>query len=151
MQFRKIAGVTPSMIETAYQRVLALEEGDLLRDAIAELPFWKAYTEGSNRRLFSAFRRKLEALTDFKMAMDERAAAVDLTPEARERLKERIRVLAAELGKPESAFAPGQVMTDEAFDSEYKSVLDEMDQLLKKLTQDAMGWARLDKDDAPFA
>ncbi|KPN89371.1 hypothetical protein AL066_22710 [Pseudomonas nunensis] len=151
MQFRKIAGVTPSMIETAYQRVLALEEGDLLRDAIAELPFWKAYAEGSNRRLFSAFRRKLEALTDFKMAMDERAAAVDRTPEARERLKERIRVLAAELGKPESAFAPGQVMTDEAFDSEYKSVLDEMDQLLKKLTQDAMDWARLDKDDAPFA
>ncbi|MFJ2686938.1 dermonecrotic toxin domain-containing protein [Pseudomonas sp. NPDC087342] len=151
MQFRKIAGVTPSMIETAYQRVLALEEGDLLRDAIAELPFWKAYAEGSNRRLFSAFRRKLEALTDFKMAMDERADAVDLTPEARERLKERIRVLAAELGKPESAFAPGQVMTDEAFDSEYKSVLDEMEQLLKKLTQDAMDWARLDKDDAPFA
>lgn len=151
MQFRKIAGVTRSMIETACQRVLALEEGDLLRDAIAELPFWKAYAEGSNRQLFNVFRRKLEALTDFKMAMDERAAGIDLTPEAREGLKERIRVLASELGKPESAFAPGQVLSDETFDSEYKSVLDEMDQLLKKLTQDAMDWARLDKDDAPFA
>lgn len=151
MQFRKIAGVTPSMIEAAWQRVLALEEGDLLRDGIAELPFWKTYAEGSNRQLFNVFRRKLEALTDFKMAMDERAAGGDLTPEARESLKERIRVLAAELGKPESAIATGQVMSDEAFDSEYQSVLDDMEQLLKKLTQDAMDWARLDKDDAPFA
>lgn len=150
MQFRDLAGVTPAMIEDAYQWVLALEEGDLLRNSIAQLPFWKAYAEGSNRQLFKALRRKLETLTDFKIAMDERVNTTDLTPQARERLKERLRVLSAGLGKPDSAIAPGEVMTDDAYDSEYQAGLDDVDQLLKKVTQDAMDLARLERDDAPF-
>ena len=43
MQFRKIAAVTPQMIEAACQRVLDLEAGDLLRDSISEQPFCLAH------------------------------------------------------------------------------------------------------------
>lgn len=143
MQFRNMAGVTQTMIDDAYQRVLALEEGDLLRDSIAELPFWKEYIEGSNRQAFNALRRRADATTAFKVAMDERANAVDLDADAKAQIKQDLRVLATELGKPESEIATGVVMTDEAYDKAFKAILDEMDALLKKLTRESMDRAKL--------
>lgn len=52
MLFRKIAGVTQAMIENAYKRVLALEEGELLAPRILEQPFWKSYLEETYRKEF---------------------------------------------------------------------------------------------------
>jgi hypothetical protein len=150
MQFRQIAGVTGEMIENAYQRVLGLEEGDLLRDSIAEQPFWRTYVQRSNRARFRAFDRKTVATTEFKVALDERASRTDLTLEEREKLKEEIRILAAELGKPESAFAPGQVVTDEAFAAELDLIKEERETLLKQLTQQAMDRAKLQRVEPPL-
>ncbi|WP_311196317.1 NEL-type E3 ubiquitin ligase domain-containing protein [Pseudomonas brassicacearum] len=151
MMFRRIAGVTSDMIEGAYQRVLGLEEGELLRDAIAEQPFWRTYVQRSNRTRFKALDRKTVATTEFKVALDERASRTDLTPDEREKLKEEIRVLAAELGKPESAFAPGQVMTDEAFATALDLVRNERETLLRELTQQAMNRAKVPRaEPVPF-
>ncbi|WP_130903995.1 NEL-type E3 ubiquitin ligase domain-containing protein [Pseudomonas sp. Sample_22] len=149
MQFRQIAGVTSEMIEDAYQRVLGLEEGDLLRDSIAEQPFWRTYVQRSNRARFRVFDRKTEATTEFKVALDDRAAGSDLTLKEREKLKEDIRVLAAELGKPESAFEPGKVVTDEVFAAELDLIRDERETLLKQLTQQAMDRAKLRRVEPP--
>lgn len=150
MMFRRIAGVTSEMIEGAYQRVLGLEEGDLLRDSIAEQPFWRSYVQRSNRARFRAFDSKTVATTEFKVALDERASRTDLTLKEREELKEEIRVLAAELGKPESAFAPGQVVTDEAFAAELDLIRDERETLIKQLTQQAMDRAKLRRVEPPL-
>ncbi|MBK5397899.1 hypothetical protein JFU47_14480 [Pseudomonas sp. TH39(2020)] len=151
MLFRRIAGVTSEMIEGAYQRVLGLEEGDLLRDSIVEQPFWRTYVQRSNRARFRAVDRKTVATTEFKVALDERASRTDLAPDEREKLKEEIRVLAAELGKPESAFAPGQVMTDEAFATELELIRNERETLLKELTQQAMNRAKVPRaEPVPF-
>ncbi|SEC55958.1 Leucine rich repeat-containing protein [Pseudomonas frederiksbergensis] len=150
MQFRQIAGVTGEMIENAYQRILGLEEGDLLRDLIAEQPFWRTYVQRSNRARFRAFDRKTVATTEFKVALDERASRTDLTLEEREKLKEEIRILAAELGKPESAFAPGQVVTDEAFAAELDLIKEARETLLKQLTQQAMDRAKLQRVEPPL-
>ena len=150
MQFRQIAGVTSEMIENAYQRVLGLEEGDLLRDSIAEQPFWRTYVQRSNRARFRAFDRKTVATTEFKVALDERASRTDLTLEEREKRKAEIRVLAAELGKPESAIEPGQIVTDEAYAAELDLIKDERETLLKQLTQQAMDRAKLGRVEPPL-
>lgn len=150
MQFRGIAGVTRPMIENARLRVLGLEEGDLLRDSIAEMPFWKSYVQGVNRSRFKQFERRLNALYEFKTALNERADGVSLLPEEKDLLKTRIRVLAFELGKPESEFAPGTVMTDEAFAEQYAAIKDEREALLKQLTQHAMDRAKVQRAEVPF-
>ncbi|WP_347903739.1 NEL-type E3 ubiquitin ligase domain-containing protein [Pseudomonas purpurea] len=150
MQFRKIAGVTSEMIEDAYQRVLGLEEGDLLRDSIAEQSFWKSFVERSNRARFRAIDRKTVATTEFKVALDERADSAGLSLEEKASLKEQIRVLAAELGQPESAFAPGQVMADEAYEQELALIKSEREALLRQLTQQAMDRAKVQRVEIPF-
>jgi hypothetical protein len=121
----------------------------LLRDAIAEVPFWKTWVEAQNREAFDVFRRKVDLTTEFKVAMDERADA-DVTPDALARLNEQLKELATALDKPDSDIAAGQVMTDEAYDAQLKLILDDMDALLKKLTQEAMDRARLQRVELPF-
>lgn len=150
MQFRTISGVTPQMIESAYDRVLKLEAGDLLRDSISEQLFWKSYVQGSNRGVFKAFKRRINANTEFHAVLKERANGATLSIEEKARLNEEIRVLAAELGKQESEIAPGQVMTDEDYDAELNLIDDEMKALLKTLTQQAMDRAKLQRVEIPF-
>ncbi|VVN12778.1 hypothetical protein PS662_03937 [Pseudomonas fluorescens] len=150
MQFRGIAGVTRPMIENARIRVLGLEEGNGLRDSIAELPFWKSYVEGSNRTRFKQFEQRMNTLYEFKSALQERNDGLNLLPEEKDRLKTRIRVLAFELGKPESEFAPGTVMTDDEFAQQYAAIKDEREELLKQLTQHAMDRAKLQRVEVPF-
>jgi hypothetical protein len=150
LQFRTHSGVTPAMIESAYRRVLDLEAGDLLRDSIVEQPFWASYVQGSNRSEFKVFRRRIDATTEFSMALDKRATEPDLSPEAKAGLKEELRVLAAELGKPESEIAPGQVMTEEAYAAELDSINTEIKALLKTLTRQAMDRAKLQRVEIPF-
>ncbi|MFJ2365534.1 NEL-type E3 ubiquitin ligase domain-containing protein [Pseudomonas sp. NPDC087697] len=150
MQFRQIAGVTSEMIEEAYQRILKLEEGDLLRDAIAEQPFWQFYVERYNRVRLRALDREVEAITEFKDVLEDRTDVAQLTLAQRERLKEQVKVLAAELGKSESDFVPGQVMTDEAYAVELARIKIERDTLLKQLTQEAMDRAKLQRVEIPF-
>jgi len=150
MQFRKIAAVTAQMIEDAYQRVLDLEAGDLLRDSISEQPFWEAYVRGSNRRAFKSFRRRIDATTEFYTALQTRATEPDLSIEQKDSLKEELRVLAAELRKPEGEYAPGQVMTEGQYAAELSLIDDEMKTLLKRLTRRAMDNAKVERVDIPF-
>jgi hypothetical protein len=150
MQFRRIAGVTPPMIEAAEQRILALEEGDLLRDSIAEQPLWNRYVKGSNRQAFKRLQRRIDATTEYKVAMDTRAEDLTLSPEEKDRLKEELRVLATELGKPESDFAAGQIMSEESYIADLELIDEEKNTLLKKLTQEAMDRAKIQRTEIPF-
>ncbi|MHC8322598.1 dermonecrotic toxin domain-containing protein [Pseudomonas sp. GB2N2] len=150
LQFRGIAGVTRPMIENARLRVLGLEEGDGLRDSMVELPFWKSYLEGANRSRFKPFERRMNTLYEFKTALQERADGLDLLPEEKDRLKTRIRILAFELGKPESEFAPGTVMNDDEFAEQYAAIKSDKKDLLKQLTQHAMDRAKVQRVEVPF-
>ncbi|APC16114.1 hypothetical protein BLL42_10380 [Pseudomonas frederiksbergensis] len=150
MQFRNIAGVSAQEIESARLRVLDLEQGDLLRDSIADQPFWKSYVEGANRARIRPLDRKMNALYEFRVALDERAEGAALPPEEKDRLKTQIRTLAFELGKPESDFAPGKVMTDDEFSEQYNVLRVEKENLLKVLTQQAMDRAKMQRVEIPF-
>lgn len=150
IQFRNIAGVSARQIENARVRVLELEQGDLLRDAIAEQPFWKSYVQGANRARFRQIDRRMNALYEYKTALDERADGADLSAQEKDRLKTRIRVLAFELKKTESDFAPGKVMTDDGFTEQYDALRVEKENLLKELTQQAMDRAKVQRVEIPF-
>lgn len=64
MQFRTISKVSKEMIEAAYQRVLALEEGDLLTERILEQPIWQTFMEKTYRQEFDALKLRLENAED---------------------------------------------------------------------------------------
>ncbi len=150
MQFRGIAGVDKAMIDAAYQRVLDLEAGDLLDDVLLDQPFWTSYVEGSNRSTFKGFRRRLDLTTEFYMALEERARGTELSFEQKEQLKIEIRVLGSELKKPESAYAPGTVMTEDEYVADVKVIEDEMKAMLKTITGQAIDRAKLRRVEIPF-
>jgi hypothetical protein len=80
----------------------------------------------------------------------ERRASESLAVEEKAQLKAEIRVLAAELGKPESEFAPGRVMTAAEYETEMKLLDAQKQTLLKTLTQQAMDRAKLQRVEIPF-
>ena len=82
MLFRGIAGVTRDMIENAYERVVALEDGELLAQRILEQPSWKNFLEKTYREEISALKTALmeeddmtqfEALQDLEKTLTQQA------------------------------------------------------------------------------
>ncbi|MGF6491739.1 NEL-type E3 ubiquitin ligase domain-containing protein [Pseudomonas frederiksbergensis] len=142
MQFRKIAGVTRQMIDAAFERIVALEEGDLLVDRILEQPVWKSWLETSNDETLNGLKRQMDATTELQDALQRRAEGAALEAE--------IKALCRELGKGENDFAHGRLMSDD----EYTQALSDIDQQLKlrlqTLTRQAMERARLPRLEMPF-
>ncbi|WP_338510437.1 DUF6543 domain-containing protein [Pseudomonas trivialis] len=62
--------VTPAMIDDAYARVLALEDGSLLDQRISEQPFWDIYVRHSNPKAFDGLRVRVESLLDSLEALE---------------------------------------------------------------------------------
>ena len=150
MQFRKIAAVTPAMIEDALRRVLDLEEGELLADLLVDQPFWASYVEGVNRGVVKGFSRRIEATIEFYSALEKRATETTLSLEQKAQLKEELRVLGAELNKPESAFAPGHVMTEAEYAAELEVIDEDRKAFIKTFTRQAIERARLQRVEIPF-
>lgn len=150
MQFRKIAAVTPEMIEDAFRRVLDLEEGELLGDLLVDQPFWASYAEGVNRGVIKGFRRRIEATIEFYSALEKRATETTLSLEQKAQLKEELRVLGAELNKPQSAFAPGRVMTEAEYAAELEAIDEDRKTFIKTFTRQAIERAKLQRVEMPF-
>lgn len=90
-------------------------------------------------------KRRIDATTELQDALQRRADGTTLSAEDMADVQAEITALCRELGKRESDFAEGGLMTDEA----YFQALSEIDVLiteqLKKLTRDAMTRAKLDR------
>ncbi|QJI42627.1 hypothetical protein HKK52_17345 [Pseudomonas sp. ADAK2] len=150
MQFRRMAGVTRAMIDDAYQRIEALEKGELLTDWVLQQEFWKTWLEEVNADDFKGLERKVEAITEFWTALDERAQLQDLDgPEALS-LEQQLKVLATELGKPAEDIAPGRVMSEDEYSAELAEIADEQKALFKRLTRQAIDRAKLQRVEIPF-
>jgi hypothetical protein len=142
------ADVTPLRIEAAYQQVLALEEGDFLRDSIIELDFWNRYIQGANRSVFKNIRRRIDAALELKMAQKTWTETTDAS--VRTQLRGKITTLASVLGKQPTDVPPGRVMTDAEYTAEMDLINAEKIELLKKLTREAMDRAKLQRVETPF-
>lgn len=150
MQFRNIAGVTKEMIEAAFQRITALEEGDLLRDRILDQPLWKIWLERENEKTLNGFRHRVDVVIDLYDALQRRAEETGLSVAQKAELEAEIKALAAEAGRSENEFAHGRGMTEE----EYAQALNDIDTQRKAkmstLTQQAMDRAGIQRVDIPF-
>lgn len=87
MLFRKIAGVSERMIEEAYQRVVALEEGELLAPRILEQPLWQRFLEKTFRKEFDELLEPLKHEDDITRFEALRTLEKNLTQQAIERAK----------------------------------------------------------------
>jgi hypothetical protein len=143
MQFRKIAGVSKEMIEAAFQRVMALEEGDLLADRLLEQPLWQTWLESSHGDELNSLKRQIDATTDLQDALQRRTDAVE--PATKAALEVEIKALCRELDRDENAFADGQVMSDQAYTQALTSIDQQIRQKLKSITQQAMVRAGLQR------
>lgn len=145
MQFRKIAGVEKEMIEAAFERIKALEEGDLLTDRIFEQPLWRDWLEATYGEEINGLKRRIDATTDLQDALQRRAEGAQFTAEEKAEVGAQIKTLCAELGTSESDFADGQLMTDEAYVQALNDIDLQITQQLKTLTRQAMTRAKLDR------
>jgi hypothetical protein len=145
MQFRAIADVSTEMIEAAFQRIKALEEGDLLIERIFEQPLWKTWLESTYREQLDGLKREIDATTDLQDALQRRAEGARLTAREKAQVEVEITALFRELGKSESDFADGQVMTDEAYFQALNDIDRRITEQLKTLTREAMIRAKLDR------
>lgn len=145
MQFRKIAGVDKAMIEAAFERIKALEEGDLLIDRIFEQPLWRDWLESTYREELNVLKRRIDATTDLQDALQRRAEGTQFTAQEKAELEAEIKALCGELGKNESDFPQGQPMTDEAYVQALNDIDRQITEQLKKLTREAMIRAKLDR------
>ena len=150
MQFRNIAGVTKEMIEAAFERISALEEGDLLRDRILGQPLWRTWLENANKEVLDGFKRRIDATTDLYDALQSRAAGTDFSATDKADLEVKIKALAVESGKSENEFAHGRVMTEEQYAQAMNDIDDQMKAQMSRLTQQAMDRAGLQRVDVPF-
>ncbi|MBM6445061.1 hypothetical protein JQF37_15720 [Pseudomonas sp. MIL9] len=149
MQFRKIAGVTKEMIDAAFRRIVALEEGDLLTDRILEQPLWKTWLESSNAKELDSLKRQIDATTELQDALQRRSETVE--PAARADMDVEIKALCRELNRDENAFSEGQVMSDEDYTQALTDIDGQIRQTLKSITRQAIKRARLPRLELPSA
>ncbi|MNC40387.1 hypothetical protein D3C75_890930 [compost metagenome] len=145
MQFRKIAKVSKEMIEAAFQRIKALEEGDLLIDRIFEQPLWRDWLESTYREELNGLKRKIDFAFDLQEALQRRAEGARLTAAEKAQIEAQIKAFCGELGKSESDFPEGQLMTDDAYVQILEDIDKQITQQLKTLTREAMKRAKLDR------
>ena len=94
---------------------------------------------------FDGLKRRIDATIDLQDALQRRADGARLTVEQRADLAAEITALCRELGKSESEFADGQLMTDEAYVQALNDIDRQITQQLKTLTREAMTRGRLDR------
>ena len=141
--------VTQAMLDSAYERVLTLEEGDGLREQLIEMPLWRDFIERTHSSAFATLREKNTALFDFHDAQE----SLLLHPGAPEEQKQAWRAVidqaARKLGMPQNEVVYGRAMTETEFDASFVDLDAEMSALYRTLTDLVIGNQReLALDDA---
>ncbi|WP_294737368.1 DUF6543 domain-containing protein [uncultured Pseudomonas sp.] len=126
--------VTAPMVEAAYLRVLALEQGDLLRDGIVQIEFWTAYLQSAKPEAFVGLNGKIEALNSLQEAMSRWVDNDNLSIQDKAGLTQTIDASVRVLGKPQGQFSAGREMTDDEYTGIFIELRDELSTIFKTLT-----------------
>ncbi|MFY0731592.1 dermonecrotic toxin domain-containing protein [Pseudomonas sp. NFX15] len=139
MLYRPVAGVTETMIDEAYDTVLALGEGDGLINAMLEQDFWRRYLDETwpiqietNKQLFQSKYEKLETLPATQLKW---LKSTDLEKAG---LRNKLRELITDLPVAESVVFADEPISDSAFDRLLVDLGDAEKQLFRRLTRDAL-------------
>lgn len=131
--------VTPAMLDAAYSQVLALEEGEGLRNQLIEIPFWREFIERTNSARFAALDEKALALFEYQSEQKTLGLNSQLPALAQRALRKSIDAAARHLGIAPTDVVYGRAMTDLEYDAMTQSFLDEKDALTKSLTDQVAG------------
>lgn len=131
--------VTPAMLDAAYSQVLALEEGEGLRNQMIEIPFWREFIERTNSARFAALDEKALALFEYQSDQKTLGLNSQLPALAQRALRKSIDAAARQLGIAPTDVVYGRAMTNPEYDAMLKSFLDEKDALMKSLTGQVAG------------
>ncbi|MHC8322597.1 NEL-type E3 ubiquitin ligase domain-containing protein [Pseudomonas sp. GB2N2] len=133
--------VTAEMIQTAYDRVLAEEQGPRLQALLLEQEFWVDFVKRSYARRITVLRSRGEFLLDLQAA--QRAWLGSDSTVHRIHWRAQVRRLARLLGKPESEIKPGTVLSDEQYYAEMAEIGTLETALIASLTEQAIARAKL--------
>lgn len=131
--------VTPSMVEAAYQRIKALDQGDAMRNAMVEQPFWESYLQGAFAEAFESFDAKSDALIDLQATQRQLADNGALSAQQKTDLLATISDLELTLGKAAAQMVAGDVMTEDEFSTQSAQLGEERKNVMLRLTDQILG------------
>jgi len=123
--------VTPSMVDSAFERVKALDQGEQLRTHLLEQPMWTDFLQRAHHAEYAVFAEKFDALIDYQAAQKKWAGDAGLSESARQALRQTIGQAAQRLGRSGADSEPGRLMSD----SEYRDAFDRINAELITLNQ----------------
>jgi hypothetical protein len=142
MLYRPIAGVSAKTLDTAFDTVMSMENGDGLINHMLEQPFWEKYLRDTYpvefRRNTRAYELKTERLEELREAQRSWANSNRWAIAQRQALRQRLLGLAHQLNIQESAVLTDEEMTDEFYDGLLSDLGYEEKQLGRRLTRQAL-------------
>jgi hypothetical protein len=114
-------------------------------DQIFGQPLWKTWLESTYREELNGLKRRIDATTDLQDALQRRAEGTRLTTEEKAAVDAEIKGLCSELGKPETDYADGRLMTEEEYGQALNDIDQQITQQLKTLTREAMNRGKLER------
>jgi hypothetical protein len=128
--------VSVELIQNAYERILAEEEGPKLQALLLEQEFWVDFLKRSHAERISTLRARDERLLDLQAA--QRAWLGSDSSVQRIHWRAQVRRLAKLLGKPESEIRPGMVLSNDEYYAEMAAIATQEKALISQLTEAAL-------------
>lgn len=142
MRYRPVAGVSTKMLDTAFDTVMSMENGDGLINHMIEQSFWEKYLHDTYptefRRNARTYEIRTDQLDDLREAQRSWANSKGQVIAQRHALKKRLLGLANQLNVPEDRVLTDEEMTDEVYGGLLIDIGYEEKQLSRRLTRQAL-------------
>ncbi|MHC8345847.1 NEL-type E3 ubiquitin ligase domain-containing protein [Pseudomonas sp. RT6P73] len=142
MLFRPLANVSANTLDTAFDTVMSMEDGDGLVNDMIEQPFWQKYLRDTYPNEFSRntrlYETKSDLLDELRETQQAWASSKGQLIAQRRALKQRLLDLARRLDVDESVVLTDQDMPDEVYGRLLHDMGYEEKELSRKLTRAAL-------------
>ncbi|MGG7557491.1 NEL-type E3 ubiquitin ligase domain-containing protein [Pseudomonas sp. ES3] len=142
MLYRPVAGVSAEMLDTAFDTVMSMEDGDGLINHMIEQSFWEKYLHdmypAEFRRNARTYEIRTDQLDELREAQRSWANSKGRVIAQRQALKKRLLELANQLNVQEDRVLTDEEMTDEVYGGLLNDIGYEEKQLSRRLTRQAL-------------
>lgn len=142
MLYRPVAGVSAKTLDTAFDTVMSMEDGDGLINHMIEQPFWEKYLHDTYptefRRNARTYEIRTDQLDELREAQRSWANAKGREIAQRQALKRRLLDLAHQLNVQENRVLTDEEMSDEVYGGLLNDIGYEEKQLSRRLTRQAL-------------
>ncbi|UVM34117.1 hypothetical protein LOY36_05225 [Pseudomonas sp. B21-019] len=142
MLYRPIAGVSAKTLDTAFDTVMSMENGDGLINHMLEQSFWEKYLHDTYpaefRRNARTYELRTELVEELREAQRAWANSKGRVIAQRQALRQRLLGLARQLNVQENLVLTDEEMSDEVYDGLLNDLGYEEKQLGRRLTRQAL-------------